>query len=210
MKSSSNSNPQGSSPLINLAIVIVLILTALPIVLFALFQIYQPTLFGTSTTKSNAVIDAPKRLTAAERRAEREEARNKEKETTATRNAPIVQTMTTVPGPGMGPGMDFGPGGMGPGGFGGPGMDFGPGGMGGFGGGPGGMGGFGGGPGGMGGFGGGMGGMGGFGGGMGGMGGFGGGGMGGMGGFGGGMGGMGGGFGGGMGGMGGMGGFGGF
>ena len=127
MKSSSPSNPQKGSPLINLAIIIVLLLTALPIVLFALYQINPPS-FGKPAATVQA--DTAKHSTAAERRAEREEAR-KETEAAAAaaaKNPAPVITTTTVPAPG-----GFGPGGMG--GFGGPGMEFGgPGGMGGFGG----------------------------------------------------------------------------
>ena len=64
---SSNSNPQNSSPLINVAIVTVLLLAVLPIVLFAIIQINPP--FSTADSRStNAVIDTPKRQTAAARR----------------------------------------------------------------------------------------------------------------------------------------------
>ena len=130
----SSSNPEKASPLMNLAIIIVLLLTALPIVLFAIVQINPPS-FGTSSVKTVQTETETKRSTIAERRAEREEAR-KENEAPAKNPAPIITTTTVMPGPGMGPGMDFGPGMMGPGmdfgpgGFGGPGgMDFGPGGL---------------------------------------------------------------------------------
>ena len=115
MKKSSASNPQSTSPLFNLALIIVLILTALPFILFALIQ-FAPESFG-STTKTVASTDTPKRLSAAERRAAREEARKAEAEAAARpagTPAPIITTTTVPgPGPGMGP-MDFGPG-MGPG-----------------------------------------------------------------------------------------------
>ena len=67
MKSSSPSNPQKTSPLMNLAIIVVLLLTALPIALFAFVQIYQPS-FGSANTVSTDT--AAKRPTAAERRAD--------------------------------------------------------------------------------------------------------------------------------------------
>ena len=139
MKKSSSTNPQKNSPLYNLVFVIVLILTALPFVLFALIQ-FAPPSFG-SSKKTVTADTGTKRMTAEERRAAREEARKAEQQAAAAQRnatpAPVITTTTvTMPG-GMGPGMDFGPGGMGgfggPGGFGG-GMDFGPGGMGGFGG----------------------------------------------------------------------------
>ena len=68
MKSSSPSNPQKASPMMNLAIIIVLLLTALPIVLFALVQINPPS-FGKPAATVQA--DTAKHSTAAERRAER-------------------------------------------------------------------------------------------------------------------------------------------
>ena len=48
MTKSSNPNPEKGNPLINLAIIVVLLLTALPIALFALVQIAPPS-FGTKT-----------------------------------------------------------------------------------------------------------------------------------------------------------------
>ena len=61
MTKSSNPNPQKGNPLINLAIIIVLLLTALPIALFALVQIAPPS-FGTKTATT---APAEKPLTAA-------------------------------------------------------------------------------------------------------------------------------------------------
>ena len=127
MKRSSNSNPQKNSPLFNLVFVIVLLLTALPFVLFALLQ-FAPPSFASSKTLT-AADTTPKRLTAAERRAAREEARKATEATTvpARSAGPVITTTTVTMGPGMGPGMDFGPGAFGGPGMG-PGMDFGPGG----------------------------------------------------------------------------------
>ena len=69
MKRSSNPNPQKNSPLYNLVFIIVLLLTALPFILFALIQ-FAPPSFGTSKTVA-AADTSTKRLTAAERRAAR-------------------------------------------------------------------------------------------------------------------------------------------
>ena len=51
--SKSNVNPQKGNPLINLAIILVLLLTALPIALFALVQVVGPT-FGTTVSTTTA------------------------------------------------------------------------------------------------------------------------------------------------------------
>ena len=74
MKSSSASNPQKNSPLYNLVFIIVLILTAMPFVLFALIQ-FAPPSFGSASNSVASADTTPRRLTAAERRAAREEAR---------------------------------------------------------------------------------------------------------------------------------------
>jgi len=167
MKNSS-ANPQKDNPWINLAIVVVLLLTALPVVLFALIQIVPPTYGASSavTPASNANVGTKTTTAVEEKSAGKEEAQKEEPRAVSQSNMvnnPRITT-TTVPGPGefgpgaFGPGGGFGPGGMdfaGPGGFGGPGGGFGPGGGMGPGmefGGPGGMGGFGGGMGGFGGF----------------------------------------------------------
>ena len=106
MKSSSASNPQKNSPLYNLALIIVLILTAMPFVLFALIQ-FAPPSFGSASNSVASADTTPKRLSAAERRAAREEARKEtEAAAAAAKNpAPIMTTTTvTMGGPGMGPG----------------------------------------------------------------------------------------------------------
>ena len=74
MKKNSASNLQKNSPLYNLAFIIVLILTALPFVLFALIQ-FAPPSFGSASKSVAAADTTPRRMTAAERRAAREEAR---------------------------------------------------------------------------------------------------------------------------------------
>ena len=53
MKNSSSANSQKDSPWINLAIVVVLLLTALPVVLFALIQIIPPS-YGASSAVTPA------------------------------------------------------------------------------------------------------------------------------------------------------------
>ena len=70
-KSNSSSNVQKNSPLYNLVFVLVLILTALPFVLFALLQ-FAPPSFGSSKKTVAAVETSSKRMTAEERRAARE------------------------------------------------------------------------------------------------------------------------------------------
>ena len=68
MKKSSTSNPQKNSPLYNLVFILVLILTALPFILFALVQFVEPPSFGSKKTLA-AADTGTKRLTLEERRA---------------------------------------------------------------------------------------------------------------------------------------------
>ena len=144
MKNTSfNTNNTGSK--MNSTTLIVLVVAALPILLFALTKMFPPTADTTSkeTTMSETKAN---RLSAAERRAQRaEERKAKKAEKVATASVqyggmPADPGMMNFPapmepmdfggfGPGMGGfdnGMAMGPGGFGPGGFGpgfGPGMN---------------------------------------------------------------------------------------
>ena len=143
MKNTSfNTNNTGSK--MNTTTVLVLIVAALPILLFAMTKMFPPTVDATSkeTTMSETKAN---RLSAAERRAQRaEERKAKKAEKAATASVqyggmPADPGMAFPPpmepmdfggfGPGMGGfdnGMAMGPGGFGPGGFGpgfGPGMN---------------------------------------------------------------------------------------
>ena len=142
MKNTSfNTNNTGSK--LNTTTVLVLVVAALPILLFAMTKMFPPTVDATSkeTTMSETKAN---RLSAAERRAQRaEERKAKKAEKAATTSVqfggmPADPGMMNFPapmepmefggfGPGMGGfdnGMAMGPGGFGPGGFGG---GFGPG-----------------------------------------------------------------------------------
>ena len=66
MKKNSSSNPQKNSPLYNLVFVIVLILTALPFILFALLQ-FAPPSFG-SSKKAALRVKRPARPNSRQRR----------------------------------------------------------------------------------------------------------------------------------------------
>ena len=136
MKNASfNTNNTGSK--MNTTTVLVLIIAALPILLFALTKMFPPTV---DTTSKETTISETKanRLSAAERRAQRaEERKAKKAEKVATASVqyggmPADPAFPAPPmefGNGFGPGMGFDNGmAMGPGGFGG---GFGPGGFGG-------------------------------------------------------------------------------
>ena len=135
-----NTNNTGSK--LNATTILVLLVAALPILLFAMTKMFPPTVDTTSkeTTMSETKAN---RLSAAERRAQRAEerkAKKAEKVTTASvqyGGMPADPGMMNFPAPmepmdfgnGFGPGMGFDNGmAMGPGGFGG---GFGPGGFGG-------------------------------------------------------------------------------
>ena len=149
MKNSTSFNTNNTDSKLNTTTVLVLIVAALPILLFALTKMFPPTVDTTSkeTTMSETKAN---RISAAERRAQRaEERRAKKAEKVATASVqyggmPADPGMMNFPAPmepmdfggGFGPGMGFdngmamGAGGFGPGGFGpgmGPGMGFGPG-----------------------------------------------------------------------------------
>ncbi len=127
-------NTKNTGSKMNTTTVLVLIIAALPILLFALTQMFPPTV-DTPAKDTTSVSDTKaNRVSAAERRAQRAEARKAKK----AEKAATVTTMQTnsFPAPmepmefnGFGPGMGFDNGmAMGPGGFGG---GFGPGGFGG-------------------------------------------------------------------------------
>ena len=125
MKNASfNTNNTGSK--MNTTTLLVLIVAALPILLFALTKMFPPTVDATSkeTTMSETKAN---RLSAAERRAQRAEERKAKKAEKAATASVQYGGMPADPGMGfpapMEP-MDFG--GFGPGGMG-PGMGFGPG-----------------------------------------------------------------------------------
>ena len=138
-------NTKNTGSKMNSTTLIVLVVAALPILLFALTKMFPPT---ADTTSKETTISETKanRLSAAERRAQRaEERKAKKAEKVATASVqyggmPADPGMMNFPapmepmdfggfGPGMGGfdnGMAMGPGGFGPGGFGpgfGPGMN---------------------------------------------------------------------------------------
>ena len=127
---------------LNTTTILVLIIAALPVLLFSLTRMFPPTV--DAETGKTAVSEAEaRRISAAERRAERAEARKAKKAEKAA-TATVQHGMAPDPGMafpppmepmdfggfngGFGPGFDNGmamaPGGFG-GGFGGPGMGFG-------------------------------------------------------------------------------------
>lgn len=126
-------NKQNTDSKMNSTTALVLIVAALPILLFALTKIFPPTVDAPAKETTVSETKAT-RMSAAERRAQRAEARKAKK----AEKAATVTTMQTnsFPAPmepmefnGFGPGMGFDNGmAMGPGGFGG---GFGPGGFGG-------------------------------------------------------------------------------
>ena len=101
MKNTSSINNKKASPLVNAAIVAILLFTALPIALFGIIQILPP--LSDAPAKTATVEDdaTAKRSAAAERRAERREAR-KAKELAAAK-ARTENTMVTFD-----PGFDMG------------------------------------------------------------------------------------------------------
>ena len=138
-------NTQKSGSKMNSTTLIVLIIAALPILLFALTKMFPPTA-DAPAKETNMSETKSTRLSAAERRAQRaEERKAKKAEKVATASVqyggmPADPGMMNFPapmepmdfggfGPGMGGfdnGMAMGPGGFGPGGFGpgfGPGMN---------------------------------------------------------------------------------------
>ena len=138
MKNNTSYNTQNTGSKLNTTTLLVLVIAALPILLFALTKMFPPTV--DATAKDTAISEAEaKRTSAAERRAQRAEerkAKKAEKSATATAQrgmAPDPGAFTAPMPPmefngfdgGFGPGFDNGmamaPGGFG-GGFGGPGM----------------------------------------------------------------------------------------
>jgi len=139
-------NTQNTGSKLNTTTVLVLIVAALPILLFALTKMFPPTV-DTPAKETTVSETKANRISAAERRAQRaEERRAKKAEKVATASVqyggmPADPGMMNFPapmepmdfgngfGPGMGGfdnGMAMGPGGFGPGGFGpgfGPGMN---------------------------------------------------------------------------------------
>jgi hypothetical protein len=127
-------NTKNTGSKMNTTTVLVLIVAALPILLFAMTKMFPPTVDAPSSETTAVSGTKANRVSAAERRAQRAEARKAKK----AEKAATVTTMQTnsFPAPmepmefnGFGPGMGFDNGmAMGPGGFGG---GFGPGGFGG-------------------------------------------------------------------------------
>ena len=102
MKKTTSINTKKAGPLMNLTIAAMLLFTALPIALFGIIQIFPP--LTDTAAKTAAVEDVTsKRVSAAERRAERREARKAKKELAATN----TRIETTVVTPGFG-NMDYG------------------------------------------------------------------------------------------------------
>ena len=100
MKNTSSINDKKNSPLVNAAIVAILLFTTLPIAMFGIVQIFPPLSDATAKTATLEDAAAAKRSAAAERRAERREAR-KEKKLAAAKAR--ENTMVTVD-----PGFDMG------------------------------------------------------------------------------------------------------
>ena len=132
-------NTQKTGNLVNIAIIVVLILAAVPAIVFGIMQVLPPMV--DTSVKTATVDEMPQRSTAAERRAQRREAREAARK---TQKSETIETYT-VTAPGFGPDMNGFGGGFGPdmngmngfGGFGGFGGGFAPdmNGFGGFGGG---------------------------------------------------------------------------
>ena len=90
-------NTQKTGNLVNIAIIVVLILAAVPAILFGIMQVLPPMV--DTSVKTAAVEDAPKRSTAAERRAQRKEAREAARK---TQKSETIETYTVNAAPGMG------------------------------------------------------------------------------------------------------------
>ena len=141
-------NTKKTDSRLNSTTVVVLVIAALPILLFALTQIFPPTVDAPTKEPTSVSDTKANRVSAAERRAQRAEARKAKKAEKVTTASVQYVGMSADPGMmnfpapmepmefnGFGPGMGFDNGmAMGPGGFGGgfgpgmgPGMGFGPG-----------------------------------------------------------------------------------
>ena len=120
-------NTKKSDSRLNSTTVIVLIVAALPILLFALTQIFPPTVDAPTKEPTSVSDTKANRVSAAERRAQRAEARKAKKAEKVTTASVQYGGMPADPGmmgfqtpmepmefngfgPGMGPGMGFGPG----------------------------------------------------------------------------------------------------
>ena len=92
-----------TSQLVNIAIIVVLILAAVPAILFGIVQVMPPMV--DTSVKTATVDETPQRSTAAERRAQRREAREAARKTeTATKD---TYTVSMAPGTGsFGPDMN--------------------------------------------------------------------------------------------------------
>ena len=138
MQNNTSFHTQNTGSKLNTTTLLVLVIAALPILLFALTKMFPPTVDATS--KNTAISEAEaKRTSAAERRAQRAEerkAKKAEKASTATAQRGMAPDPGAFSAPmppmefngfdgGFGPGFDNGmamaPGGFG-GGFGGPGF----------------------------------------------------------------------------------------
>ena len=97
MNNTTFTNTQKNGPKLNSTTLIVLVLTMLPVLFFALTKIVPPV--DASTAKTSAVSEAEaRRASAAERRAERAEARKAKK---AEKAATASAQRNMVPDPGM-------------------------------------------------------------------------------------------------------------
>jgi len=94
-------NTQKNGNLVNIAIIVVLLLAAVPAVLFGIMQVLPPMV--DTSVKTAIIEDAPKRSTTAERRAQRREAREAARKTKETAS---IETYTINSAPAMG---GFGP-----------------------------------------------------------------------------------------------------
>ena len=100
MNTTTLKNTQKSSPLVNIAIIVILILAAVPAVIFGIVQVLPPMV--DTSVKTATIDETPKRSTAAERRAQRKEAREAARKTKQTAT---VETYTVNTAPGFGPDM---------------------------------------------------------------------------------------------------------
>ena len=116
MNTTTLKNTQKTGHLVNIAIIVILILAAVPAVIFGIVQVLPPMV--DTSVKTAAVDETPKRSTAAERRAQRKEAREASRKTQQTAT---IETYSVNTAPGFGPDMNGFGGGFAPdmGGFGG-------------------------------------------------------------------------------------------